>query len=154
MPKPFPSPSVVWQAIDIYLTHAYDGLPPFAVRDRLDLLRLHQAETFYDCTALERDLHNPPTRYSLRLGNRFYPHMKLSVESNIDDTEYFLKADTHDRHCCPSAKSPEFQQYVKMCSANEDLSKKIESAWAAADLPTFREYLRNDLARREARARH
>jgi hypothetical protein len=134
------------------MKHAYDGPPPFPVQDRLEMLHRQPKETFYDSPALERDLHVPPTRYSLRLGNRVYPHMKLSVESNLDDTECFFKADTHDRHCCPSPKSPEYQSYLAMTAMNEALSKTIESAWAAVGIPTFREFLRNDLARRQAAA--
>ena len=150
MSGPFPSPSVVWIAIDIYMKLAYDGPPPFDVRDRLEALRNQPPETFYQCTALERDLHRPPTRYSLRLGNRNYPHMKLSVQSTIDDTDFFFKADTHDRHCIPNPKSPEYQAYLKMTEANEALSRKIESAWTAVGIPTFREFLRLDLVRRQA----
>jgi len=74
------------------------------------------------------------------------------VQSTVDDTDFFFKADTHDRHCCPSAKSPEYQAYLAMCEKNEHLSRQIESAWTAVGIPTFREFLRQDLVRRQAAA--
>jgi len=50
------------------LKHAYDGSPPFEVRDRLEALRRQPVETFYECDVLERDLHRPPTRYQPSAG--------------------------------------------------------------------------------------
>ena len=152
MPNSFPTCEVMRLAIEIYMKHAYDGPPPVAVRDRLKSVNQQPADTLFDCKALERDLRKPPMRFSLRLGNRRYPHMKLTVESTPDETEFFFKADTHDRHCCPPSASVEYQSYLAMTEANEALSKQIEADWAAAGIPTFREYLRNDLARRMAMA--
>jgi hypothetical protein len=150
MSNPFPSSSVVWLAIDIYMKHAYDGPLPFAVKERLESLRQQAAETFYDCDAFEHDIHKPPTRFSLRLGNRQYPNMKLSIQSTVDGTSCFFKADTHDRHIVVPPKSPEYAKYLAMTEANEILSKKIEAEWSAVGVPTFREFLREDLARRQA----
>jgi hypothetical protein len=76
----------------------------------------------------------------------------LSLQTSVGDTDYFFKADTHDRHCCPDAKSPEYQAYLAMADANEKLSQQIESAWSEVGIPTFREFLRQDLARRLADA--
>jgi hypothetical protein len=151
----FPSPSVVWQAIEIYMSRAYEGpLPqPIQVRARLEGLRQQPAEKFYECPVLERDIHVPPTSYGLRLGNRKYPHMKLAVQAASDDARFFFKADTHDRHCCPAPSSPEYKEFLALMESNEALAKQIESDWSAAGLPTFREFLRDDLARRQAAAR-
>jgi hypothetical protein len=154
MANPFPSSAVVWLAIDLYMKHAYDGAPPFAVAERLESLRRQPIDKFYECDSFEHDIHNPPTRYSLRLGNRQYPNMKLSVQSTVDDTSCFFKADTHDRHIVVSPKSPEYAAYLSMTEANEVLSKKVEAAWSNAGIPTFREFLREDLARRQAMAQH
>jgi hypothetical protein len=153
MPGSFPSPSVVLNAIAIYLKHAYTHAPPATVRGRLETLAMQPAETFYECPVLESDAHVPPTRYSIRLGNRNYPHMKLAVQQSPDGGSAFFKADTHDSHCCPGPSSPEYKMFLGLMESNEAIAKQIEAAWAEAGIPTFREYLREDLARRVAAAR-
>ncbi len=149
MSIPFPANPVVWAAIDSYMKRAYDGMPPASVRVRLDVLHSQPPEVFQECKVFEKDTHLPPNRYSLRLGNRAYPHMKLTIERINEDSDFFFKADTHDRHCCPRPESPEYHAFLSLMEANEALSKQIESEWVAAGIPTFREFLRDDLARRQ-----
>ncbi len=38
----------------------------------------------------------PCTRYTMRLGNRNYPFMKLLLQEHILEGEYFFAVDTHD----------------------------------------------------------
>jgi hypothetical protein len=142
---------VVFQAIEIYLKHAYPGPPPSAVRGRLETLAKQPAETFYDCPVLERN--DPLTRYSIRLGNSTYPHMKMAIERSADGSAVFFKSDTHDRHCCPAPTSREYKVFLSLMESNESIASKIESAWAEAGVPTFKEYLRQDLQRRLAAAK-
>src|SRR5436305_13255501 len=102
-------PPTVWRAIEVYVAHAYDGaIPPSAVRKKLDTLRSLAPEDFYTNSAFERgegDAAATGNRLSLRLGNRFYPHMKLTIERSPDQRGFLFRADTHDRHCCPPAGS-------------------------------------------------
>ena len=152
MPNPEPDPSVVISAVETYLKLAYDGPPPLVVQSQLRMMRSAGAN-LYKSSVVTRDLANPPTRYAMRLGNRHYPHMKLSIELAPDDQTWLFRADTHDRHVCPPANSPEYGQFVGLMENNQKLSQAIEAAWAAQGLPTFKTYLREDLARRQANAK-
>jgi hypothetical protein len=159
---------VLWKAIHTYLSHAYDGatapsdnLPaetPSAVRARLDTLRSTPDEAFYDSPVFEvtaapaatKDAKEPPTKYALRLGNRSYPHMKLVIERSPDGQSYLLRADTHDSHVQPKAGSREAAAFAKLAQINREVADRIEGAWEVQKLPTFKQFLRNDLLRRKA----
>jgi hypothetical protein len=136
----------------VYLRVAYDGHEPPLVRAQLAGLRARPAERFYDSPLLWReDKEDPPGRLALRLGNRHYPHMRLMIERSPDRSRFLFRVDTHDRHICPPSTSPEFPAFAEMMEKNQRLSEQIEAAWAAAGIPTFKTYLREDLARRQAR---
>ncbi|HZK79854.1 MAG TPA: hypothetical protein VFC46_02280 [Humisphaera sp.] len=145
-----PTVSVTWKAIDLYLSLAYAGEPPLAVRARLDAMRASNEDEFYRIAAFERTPAESPAKYSLRLGNRFYPHMKLVIECAPDGTQVLFRADTHDRHVQPKPNSPEAAAFAELSKNNQDLAQQIESAWDEQGLPTFKRYLREDLARRRA----
>jgi hypothetical protein len=146
---PLPDPELVWKAIDTYLGLAYaGGDQPLAVQTALAALDA-SAVPFYENPALVPDLHKPPTRYSLRLGNRHYPHMKLSLELSPDDSVWLFRVDAHDKHACPSPKAPEYSAFCQLMMENQELVGRIESAWAEQGLATFKTYLRDDLARRQ-----
>ena len=150
MAAELPSPELLWRAIEIYLREAYDGPPKRDVQARLDGLRGEPPGALFQSRLLERDAAVPPDRYRLRLGNRFYPHMKLLVEPSPDGQAYLFKCDTHDRHCCPAATSPEYGSFLQLMQGNEEIARRVEAAWEAADVITFKRYLREDLARRRA----
>lgn len=145
-----PPPSEVWRAIEVYLKHAYSGEPPSAIRSRLDTLRSLPDGGFYDCAAIERDAAPNPTRLRLRLGNRFYPHMKLVIERAPDGKTYLFRADTHDQHCIPDPQSRDYPPFCKLMEKNQAIAQAIEAAWEQEGLPTFKSFLRQDLARRRA----
>ncbi len=154
MAAELPPPETLWRAIDIYLREAYDGGPPRRdVQARLDALRAEPPETLYRSRILERDPHGPPDQFRLRLGNRFYPHMKLLGEVGPDGSTFLFKCDTHDRHCCPVKASPEYATFLQLMQGNEAIAKRVEAAWDAADVSTFKRYLRRDLERRRATMR-
>lgn len=147
---PRPDPAVVWRAIEIYLAVAYGGAPiPATVRQRLEKLpRERHAGTFFACPPFEMIGSPGVDRYALRLGNTLYPHMKMLIGPTPRGDEFLFRADTHDRHVQVSADSPEYQAMCELLAQNHDVGTKIEAAWEAAGLPTFKEYLRRDLARR------
>ena len=156
-----PDPPVVWRAIATYLSIAFDGPPnahdvpantPSAVRSRLESLRMERPADFFASSVLERDATTPtPARYSLRLGNRMYPHMKLVIDRSPDGRGHLFRADTHDGHCRPAPGSRDYHVFSQLMEANRELAARIESAWDAQGIPTFKSYLRDDLARRKAR---
>jgi len=97
----WPDPAVVWRAVDAFLNVAYGGPPPSAVRSRLETLRALDADSFYDSAVFERRGDGLDARIFLRLGNRYYPHMKLAIERAPDGQSFLFRADSHDRHVCP-----------------------------------------------------
>ena len=159
MQTPRPDVAQVWEAIETYLAIAYAGAPPVAVRRRLDLMRAAGHDPLVTCSAVERDPAGAapdaaagaaPQRYSLRLGNRIYPHMKLVVDCRQSSAGCIFRADTHDAHCRPPAGSREAAMYQQLVDANRELATAIERAWEAKGIPTFKTFLKQDLARRAA----
>ncbi len=147
MPHPLPDSVQLWRAIELYLAHAYDGPPPRAVQQRLDQVRLSGEDPW---PVFERTMVGQTPRLSLRLGNRFYPHMKLSIDRAPDGRGILFRADTHDRHLAVPPGSGEQALLQKLMEDNQRVAQAIEAAWEAAALPTFKRYLREDLARRQA----
>jgi hypothetical protein len=150
-----PPISEFWRAVEVYLRVAYPPAgPPAAVRARLDALRRLSADDFYGSTAFERDKveQGPPSRYMLRLGNRYYPHMKLIVERAPDGAGHLFRADTHDQHCMPEPGSRDYPAFCALCERNRAVAQDVDAQWESEGLPTFKSFLKQDLARRQARA--
>jgi hypothetical protein len=143
-----PEPAVVSRAVEIFIQHAYGADRPISVRSQLATLSSWKGE-FYRCPVIAPDFNKPPRRYTIRLGNRNYPHMKLAIEQTPDDKAFIFRVDTHDRHCCPVPGSPEYQPFLQLMEQNQKLAQEIESAWAAENIPTFKSHLRDDLAKRQ-----
>lgn len=125
---------------------AYGELgPPAAVQKRLETLReAGENSDFFASGVFERH----SRKYKLRLGNRFYPHMKLSIDWRPDDAGFFYRADTHDGHIRPSPTSKEYAAFSELMEKNQKLAQDIEAAWEDGGLPTFKMYLKQDLQRR------
>lgn len=164
-----PAPAQVWRAIDLYLRVAYrpsggatpdesaaaGELPkavPSAVRNRLQALRELPDAEFFQSPHFERDMPEAqgPSRYALRLGNRAYPHMKLVVHRAPTGGGFLFRTDTHDAHCRPDPSSREYGVFCALMDQNRVTAEAIEAAWEEAGLPTFKKFLRDDLARRQA----
>lgn len=150
-----PTAAEFWRAVDVYLATAYVAKPaPAAVVTRLDGARAAASEDeLYAGKSFERDAQVPPTRYSIRLGNPTYPHMKMVIEPAPDGVGHLFRVDTHDAHCLPPPTSKEYALVSALIEANGKLAAEIENAWRVAEVPTFRGYLQADLARRTAAAR-
>lgn len=131
-----PPAAEVWRAIEAYLAVAYDGPPPGAVSERVSRLRAAPEPAFYDCEVFER----AADRCSLRLGNRFYPHMKLVVEGSETGLPHF-RVDTHDRHFLELVGPPD-PAFAELMARNEGLARSIQDAWSGAGLPTVRDHWR------------
>jgi hypothetical protein len=145
-----PDSAQVMRAIDIYMQIAYEEqTPPVTVRSLVSTLRAWGGN-FFDAPVFATDSHDPPTRYSVRLGNPFYPHMKLVFQLSPNDQQFLFRVDTHDKHCCPPASTPDYTAFCDLMDRNQRQAEAIESAWAEAGLPTFKTYLREDLAKRQA----
>lgn len=148
MYKGTPPPATVWRAIDTWLLIAYEGSVPHEVSAMLNTLRLHDPGAMFESSVFERGVGEPPTRYALRLGNRAYPFMKLVIERLPTRDTWLFTADTHDRHICPAPDDPEHAAFTDLMAHNRALAAKIEDAWRAQGIDTFRGFLDDDLARR------
>jgi hypothetical protein len=144
-----PEPAVVDKAVETYLKFAYEGEPPAMVRSALATLHAWGGR-YYACPVFTKDANTPPDRYSMRLGNRYYPHMKLVIQRSTDGKSFLFRADSHDRHICPPEGAPEHKEFSDLMTKNQQIAQAIESAWAAEGLPTFKTWLREDLARRQS----
>jgi hypothetical protein len=147
-----PEREQVMQAIDIYLRQAYGDEPPVTVRSQLAVLRTWGGP-FFRAPVFVCDEQPVGKRYSMRLGNRHYPHMKLRIEPSPDGSRYLFRADSHDRHVCPPPASAEHDAFRALMERNQQVVDAVESAWAEAGVPTFKSYLREDLARRRGDAK-
>lgn len=152
MSAPLPEPDVVFKAIDAYVRVAYEGgEPSIAVRSMLATLH-SWAGKFYNCPVWVKDENISPKKLQLRLGNKVYPHMKLVLEQAPDGSTCFFRADTHDRHCCPPNGTPEHGAFVELMNKNQQYAQQVEQEWSAEGIPTFKGWLRQDLARRAAQS--
>jgi hypothetical protein len=146
-----PQPEEFWRAADIYLEHAYgtqgQTVPP-AVSARLETLR--QCRDLFAAPAFERTPKDEPSKYSLRLGNARYPHMKLVIGRTPGGDGHLFKADTHDKHIRPPPGSKDEAAFRELMEFNERVAQAIEAEWEAAGLRTFKVFLREDLERRRA----
>jgi 3-phosphoshikimate 1-carboxyvinyltransferase len=148
-----PAPESLWRAIEIYLSHAYANRPSRTIQTRVDTLRATSAEQLYSSRLFERSEEaGEIIRYSLRLGNHLYPHMKLAIDRNQIESQYFFRVDTHDQHVRPPAGAPEEQAFANLMIENQRCAQLIEAAWESVGLPTFKTFMRHDLARRAAKA--
>ncbi len=145
-----PSQSELWRALDVYLQHAYGGVLPGTIRARIEALQSVDGDGVFDSPVIERDPAADPLRLKIRLGNRFYPHMKLVIERSPDGRGYLFRADTHDRHACPPATSREYGAFCELMARNQAIALAIETAWEQSELPTFKSYLRRYLEQRKA----
>lgn len=144
-----PAPEQIKKAIETFLYIAYEGAePPLVVQSQLATLKAWKG-AFLSAPVFAK----LPGRYSMRLGNRFYPHMKLVMEPSPDQKQWLFRADTHDRHCCPPPDAPEYPEFCQLMEKNQRVSERIESTWAEQGLPTFKTFLREDLARRKSDAK-
>lgn len=126
----WPDSAQVLHAVDLFVKHAYPGDLPLSVKSILSTLHNWNG-AFYDAPVFART----PRRCSLRLGNCFYPHMKLVLELELDNTHYHFRADTHDRHVVVPVGHPEYAAVEQMRERNTMIAEDIEHAWIVEGLP-------------------
>ena len=89
--------------------------------------------------------------YSLRLGSKIYPHLKLKIHWVTEHGQqmWVYTVDTHDAFLSyssrPPADHPDAEVWMKLQAANTELKEQIEHAWEEQGYLTFNGLLRNDL---------
>ncbi|MCA8943457.1 MAG: response regulator [Planctomycetes bacterium] len=136
---------VLTKAVENYLELAYGGgtkprwipdldLPPDA--PPRELLKLFQADHE------EGEL----ARYTMRLGNRNYPFMKLVFQEHIVDGQFQFGVDTHDdMEIKPDY--PDYEAWMAVRRFNRELKVKIEQRLEEIGVPTAAQ-LRREVAER------
>lgn len=142
---PYPQAEQIRRAIDVYIATAYPSARPARLATTLQTIASCEGDLL-DCQAFVKS--ESPLKFSLRLGNPFYPHMKFVIEPAPDGSTWLYRVDTHDRHACPKETSAEYGAFCELMAKNQKLASEIEAAWEAAGLPTFKSFLREDLKRR------
>jgi hypothetical protein len=143
----------VVQAMQIYLSIAYSsGNVP---ENRRHFSQIGASHTLEECLALkgvEQLPSNPgvPPGYSLRMGNAFYPHMKLTIQPYDSAPGFVFGIDTHDQFKLAET-SPEKDAVRALQTKNQQIARSIEMAWEEVGLPTQSGLLRKYLAARRAR---
>lgn len=75
------------------------------------------------------------SRYSMRLGNRNYPFMKLLLQEHLIAGEFFFAVDTHDQMDI-GPEFPDYEQWVALRKFNGELKRRIEESFEQAGLDT------------------
>ncbi len=74
-------------------------------------------------------------RYTMRLGNRNYPFMKLVLQEHLVAGEYCFGVDTHDEMDI-RPEFPDYKAWMAVQRFNSDLKKEIETRLAADGVDT------------------
>lgn len=128
---------MVTRAVDLYLKLAYDtgsqrGMPDLTLSAGATP---EQVLTLFQVEVREGIAGQSSTRYTMRLGNRNYPFMKLLLQEHIVAGEYFFGVDTHDDMEIKPAY-PDYEAWVAVRRFNSDLKRKIEASFTLDHLHT------------------
>ena len=153
--------AILQQAIEVYLRLAYPAGVPAEVQARLVRVRDLCADSVVPAEMFEQSVANAAASLALRLGQPLYPHMKLVVDpcpqgavtspaATCRGFDFLLRVDAHDQLLHAPPGSPDAAWLASIRQSNKELVEKIEAAWSAAGLPTFKDYLRAQLVARKA----
>ncbi len=129
------TPELLRRAIAIYQDLAYG---PGRAQRAIDtpsgggadaLLALFQQETQHSFPGSQCH------RYTLRLGNRNYPFMKLLLQEHLLPGEYYFAVDSHDQMEI-KPDYPDYEQWMAVRRFNRELKRQIEQGFARAGLDT------------------
>jgi CheY-like chemotaxis protein len=129
------TPAMLQQAIAIYQDLAYGSgrvrrpIEPPAEAGPEALLALFQKET------AEAIPGHPVHRYTMRLGNRNYPFMKLLLQEHLLPGEFFFGVDSHDQMEI-KPNYPDYEQFMAVRRFNRELKRQIEQRFQLAGLDT------------------
>ena len=127
---------VLTSAVTVYWGRAYEGangaMPEFVDQDIKcpeDVLELFKKEIVDPAAG------RIGSRYTMRLGNRNYPFMKLLLQEHLIAGEYFFAVDTHDEMDI-KPEYPDFESWMHVRRFNSALKRDIERAFAQAGIDT------------------
>ncbi|GAB4161037.1 MAG: hypothetical protein Fur0037_27770 [Planctomycetota bacterium] len=143
-------PETVRRAIEIYLDLAYgaSGKPRRGVEEILAAEGIDAVLAHFQKEKCEPVPGHPCLRYSLRLGNRNYPFMKLVLQEHLIAGEFCFSVDTHDQMDI-EPDYPDYDAWMAVRRFNGELKSRIESQFEAEGIDTSAR-LRKLLAQRSA----
>jgi hypothetical protein len=150
-----PNAKALAQAIEMYLARAYPNGPAAGIAEKFSVpddaeLADWLMESVGEPEPAGADITSVRS-IALRLGNAFYPNMKLRLTRPPGNNPFLLMADSHDVMLVVPESSPDYAAVEELKSANAALVSDITNAWDSAGLPTERNYLRDKI--RQARKR-
>jgi hypothetical protein len=132
---------ILRRAVDIYLALAYPtSPPPYAVRRRLVWPDGVDAPTLLSQPPFEHAGKSGrwgASIYSLRLGNKHYPHMKVHVQPWLNPAGFLLAVNTHDQALGLDPEAADLPAVRALQAENQRFKEMIEQAWDGAGIPTF-----------------
>ena len=139
--------------MDLYLHVAYPTGVPQVVAQRIASVQALPDAGEVPLDLLERSVPDAACSYALRLGQPLYPHMKLVVDPVPAGTcrghDFLMRVDVHDLHLHAPAGSPDAAWLAGLRQSNKELQDRIEAAWTGAGLPSFKDFLRQQLEERK-----
>ncbi len=141
-----PSEADLHKAIDIYLEQAYEGPVPELPRQLLPPDGPFNIADWLMGDMVERDPPDAPLEIlrsaAFRLGNTFYPNMKLRISRPPNHPTFIFSVDCHDAVLSAKPGSADFAMLEELKAHNAKLADGILAAWDQAKLQTERNYLR------------
>lgn len=126
------------KAFDIFLEEAWGDLGPS--HDPMRSLEAGATSEAVLGLFTKDESHDRMRRFWVRIGNKRYPFMKLSVEEAFVKDVFFFSVDAHDA-LDVGAASPDYQDWLDVKRHNADLKVRIEERWAESGVPTFQQAL-------------
>lgn len=125
------------QAVASYLKHAWGDLADshWPALDLAGTDAEHVLEGFSDERREGR-----MRRFTLRLGNRRYPFMKLVFQESLIRNSFFFGVDTHDELDIKET-TPDYAEWLLIRDYNARVKEKVEREWKDLDVPTFEDVL-------------
>ncbi|MBY0588546.1 hypothetical protein K2X85_15330 [bacterium] len=144
--------AMIARAVHLYLSSAYTEVDiPASKRHFASLTEADSLDLWLSQKGVEKPRDRSPAMsimYAIRLGNAWYPHMKILLAVMDPTGEPLFSIDTHDRLEVPPG-SPDEAGVKELQSKNRDLARAIEQAWEAAGIPTQAGLLKRYLASRK-----
>ncbi|MEE9395114.1 MAG: response regulator [Planctomycetota bacterium] len=88
-------------------------------------------------------------KYSLRLGNRRYPFMKMIFQESLVRDSFFFAVDTHDELDIKET-TPDYAEWLLIRDYNARIKGLVENEWRKSAIPTFHDIL-DDVDQAEVR---
>ena len=155
------------RAVEIYLRLAYGAGSENKAHsmflndeshEEKSVFQVFQEETRVQAAARASALIQPSRalqRFSIRLGNRNYPFMKLVLQEHLVRGEFYFGVDTHDQMELKPGM-PDYENWLKVKRFNLELKRQIDKAFEEGGVPTLamtrrREESQNQNVHREPR---